>query len=166
VQSRLQLSCFALKSHVPTRAALHSGFLAPMAVSLPYRRRLAGHSVWFITITMSYRNGIDFHLDWGASHFLSNQLFVGLAGCAYQQITDDSGQNPILGGFRSRVLGVGPQIGYLFPVGGVQGFLGLRAYGEFDATNRASGWNTWLTFSISPAAPAAEPQPTKRLATK
>jgi hypothetical protein len=113
-----------------------------------------------------YRNGIDFHFDWGASHYLSKQLFVGLAGYAYQQITDDSGQNPILGGFRSRVFGVGPQIGYLFPVGGMQGFLGLRAYGEFDATNRAPGWNTWLTFSISPAAPTAEPQPTKRLITK
>jgi hypothetical protein len=38
---------------------------------------------------------------------------------------DDSGQSPILGGFRARVLGVGPQIGYIFPVGGMQGFLGL-----------------------------------------
>jgi hypothetical protein len=127
---------------------------------------VAGFTYNFKNPDTQYRNGIDFHFDWGASHYLSNQLFVGLAGYAYQQITDDSGQNPILAGFRSRVLGVGPQIGYLFPVGGVQGFLGLRAYGEFDATNRASGWNTWLTFSISPAAPAAEPQPTKRLATK
>jgi hypothetical protein len=127
---------------------------------------VAGFTYNFKNPDTQYRNGIDFHFDWGASHYLSNQLFVGLAGYAYQQITDDSGQNPILGGFRSRVLGVGPQIGYLFPVGGAQGFLGLRAYGEFDATNRASGWNTWLTFSISPAAPAAEPQPTKRLATK
>ena len=37
----------------------------------------------------------------------------------------------------------------------MQGFLSLRAYGEFDATNRASGWNTWLTFTISPTRPAA-----------
>lgn len=127
---------------------------------------VAGFTYNFKNPDTQYRNGIDFHFDWGASHYVSNQLFIGLSGYAYQQITDDSGQSPILGGFRSRVLGVGPQIGYLFPVGGVQGFLGLRAYGEFDATNRASGWNTWLTFSISPAAPAAEPQPTKRLATK
>ncbi|MBR1159692.1 transporter [Bradyrhizobium elkanii] len=42
-------------------------------------------------------------------------------GYAYQQITADSGQLPILGSFESRVLGVGPQIGYLFPVGGMQG---------------------------------------------
>jgi hypothetical protein len=100
-----------------------------------------------------YRSGIDFHFDWGASRFLTKQFFVGVAGYAYQQITDDSGQNPILGGFRSRVLGVGPQIGYTFPVGNMQGSLGLRAYGEFDAANHAPGWNTWLTFVISPTAP-------------
>ena len=62
-----------------------------------------------------YQSGIDFHFDWGASHYLTKQFFVGVAGYAYQQITDNSGQNPILGGFRSRVFGVGPQIGYSFP---------------------------------------------------
>lgn len=101
----------------------------------------------------------------GCTHFLSKQLFVGLAGYAYQQVTDDSGQNPILGGFKGHILGVGPQIGYTFPVGDMQGFLGLRGYGEFDAANRAPGWNTWLTFAISAAAPAAV-TPTKHLLTK
>ncbi|EHR04934.1 SphA family protein [Bradyrhizobium sp. WSM471] len=102
-----------------------------------------------------YQSGINFHFDWGASHYLTKQLFVGLAGYAYQQIADDSGQNPILGGFRSRVFGLGPQIGYSFPIGDMQGSLSLRGYGEFGAANRPSGWNTWLTFTISPSAPAA-----------
>ena len=116
---------------------------------------VAGFTYNFKNPDTQYRSGIDFHFDWGASHFLTKQLFVGIAGYAYQQITDDSGQNPILGGFRSRVFGVGPQIGYSFPVGDMQGFLGLRGYGEFGAANRPSGWNTWLTFTISPTAPAA-----------
>jgi hypothetical protein len=42
----------------------------------------------------------------------------------------------------------------------------VKAYGEFDAANRPSGWNTWLTFSISPAAPTVEATPTRHLATK
>jgi hypothetical protein len=112
-----------------------------------------------------YRSGIDFHFDWGASHYLTKQLFLGIVGYAYQQITDDSGQNPILGGFRSRVFGVGPQIGYSFPVADMQGSLNLRGYGEFGAANRPSGWNTWLTFAISPSAPAAI-APTKHLVVK
>ena len=90
-------------------------------------------------------------------------MFVGLVGYGYQQITDDSGASPILGGFRSRVFGIGPQFGYLFPVGGMQGYLNLKAYGEFAAENRPAGWNAWLTFSISPAAPASTVAPTQHV---
>lgn len=126
---------------------------------------VAGFTYNYKNPDTQYRSGIDFHFDWGASHFLTKQLFVGVAGYAYRQITDNSGQNPILGGFRSRVLGVGPQIGYTFPVGNMQGSLGLRAYGEFDAANHAPGWNMWLTFVISPTAPA-EMTSAKHLLTK
>jgi hypothetical protein len=71
----------------------------------------------------------------------------------------------VLGGFRSRVLGIGPQLGYIFPIGDNQAFLGLKGYGEFDAANRPSGWNTWLTFSISEAAPRTV-TPTRHIITK
>jgi hypothetical protein len=125
----------------------------------------AGFTYNFKNPDTQYRSGIDFHFDWGVSHFLSKQLFVGIAGYAYQQITNDSRQSPILGNFRSSVLGVGPQIGYTFPLGGMQGFLGLRAYGDFDATNRAPGWSSWLTFAISPTASTAA-APTSHLVTK
>jgi hypothetical protein len=37
----------------------------------------------------------------------------------------------------------------------MQGYLNLKGYGEFDAAARPSGWNAWLTFSISPTAPAS-----------
>lgn len=122
---------------------------------------VAGFTYNFKNPDTQYRSGIDFHFDWGASKFLSKHAFVGLVGYAYQQITDDSGQLPILGPFRSRVLGIGPQFGYLFPVGDMQGYLNVKAYGEFDAANRPSGWNTWLTFAISPAPPASTVSPTR-----
>jgi hypothetical protein len=35
----------------------------------------------------------------------------------------------------------------------MQGYLNLKGYYEFDASRRADGWNAWLTFVISPAAP-------------
>jgi hypothetical protein len=112
-----------------------------------------------------YQSGIDFHFDWGVSQFLSKQVFVGFVGYAYQQVTDDFGQPAVLGGFRSRVLGIGPQLGYIFKIGDNQAFLGVKGYGEFDAANRPSGWNTWLTFSISEAVPTTV-TPTKHLVTK
>ncbi|MBN8989368.1 MAG: transporter [Rhizobiales bacterium] len=127
---------------------------------------VAGFTYNFKNQDTQYQNGIDFHLDWGVSQFLSKQVFVGFVGYAYQQITDDFGQNPILGGFRSRVAGIGPQIGFLFPVGDMQGYLNLKGYGEFAAENRPSGWNTWVTFSISPMVPTSTVTPTRRMVNK
>jgi hypothetical protein len=126
---------------------------------------VAGFTYNFKNPDTGVQSGVDFHFDWSAAQFLSKQTFVGLVGYAYQQVTDDTGQHPILGGFRSRVLGVGPQIGYIFPVGDMQGYLNLKAYGEFDQANRPAGWNAWLTFAISPAAPTAA-APTRHMVTK
>ena len=84
-----------------------------------------------------YKNGIDGHLDWGASQFLSASLQVGAVGYVYDQLTGDSGSGAKLGPFESRVIGIGPQIGYLFPVAGMQGYVNLKAYGEFDAPQPA-----------------------------
>lgn len=106
-----------------------------------------------------YTSGIDSHLDWGASQFLTKQLQVGLVGYFYEQLTGDSGCAPVLCPFKSRVIGVGPQIGYIFPVAGMQGYLNLKGYGEFDNDNRPDGWNVWLTFVLSPAPPAAKSSP-------
>jgi hypothetical protein len=106
-----------------------------------------------INPSTQYRNGIDAHLEWGASQFTSLQ--VGAVGYVYDQLTGDSGSGAKLGPFESRVIGIGPQIGYLFPVAGMQGYVNLKAYDEFDARNRPSGWNAWLTLSISPSAPTA-----------
>ena len=87
----------------------------------------------------------------GRIQFLSKQFSVGLVGYFYDQISADSGAGNRIGSFRSRVIGIGPQIGYLFPIGQMQGYLNLKAYKEFDAQNRPEGWNGWITFSISPA---------------
>ena len=74
-----------------------------------------------------------------------------------QQLTGDSGEGATLGDFKSRVAGIGPQVGYLFPIGGkMQGTLSVKAYWEFAAKNRPEGWNAWVSFAISPAAPKKE----------
>ena len=104
-----------------------------------------------------YQSGVDLHFDWGASQFLSKQVMVGLVGYVYKELGCDSGPGDRVGCFQSQVVGVGPQIGFLFPVGDMQGFLNFKAYGEFAAENRPSGWNAWVIFSISPPAPGAPP---------
>jgi hypothetical protein len=41
-----------------------------------------------------YRNGIDWHLDWGASQWLSKQFFLGAVGYFYDQLSADTGSSP------------------------------------------------------------------------
>jgi hypothetical protein len=116
---------------------------------------VAGFTYNLTNTSTNYQNGVDFHLDWGASQYLSKQVFIGAVGYLYNQVSPDGGSGDKVGAFESRVIGVGPQIGYLFPVGNLQGFLGLKVYREFENANRPDGWNGWVTFSISPAAPTS-----------
>ena len=116
-----------------------------------------GFTYNFKNTATQYQNGVDMHFDWGASQFLSKQVMVGLVGYVYKELGCDSGSGDRVGCFHSQVLGVGPQIGFLFPVGDMQGYLNFKAYGEFAAENRPSGWNAWVTFAISPPAPGAPP---------
>jgi hypothetical protein len=91
---------------------------------------------------------------------------VGAVGYFYNQLSCDTGSGNRVGCFESRVIGVGPQIGYVFPIGKEhQGYLNLKGYKEFDASHRPEGWNLWLTFAITPAA-EPPPAPTKRMIVK
>jgi hypothetical protein len=113
-----------------------------------------------------YQNGIDMHLDLGASQFVSKQVLVGMVGYVYDQLSCDSGSGDRVGCFESRVAGIGPQIGYIFPVGGMQGYLNFKGYEEFDSSDRPKGWNAWVTFVLSPAAAAPPTAPKKPMFTK
>jgi hypothetical protein len=116
----------------------------------------------------NYQYGIDMHLDWGASQFLTKQWQVGIVGYLYDQLSCDSGSGDRVGCFESRVVGIGPQIGYVIPISKEwQGYINLKGYAEFASQNRPDGWNAWLTFAITPAAPGeAPPSATRRMITK
>jgi hypothetical protein len=112
-----------------------------------------------------YQNGVDMHLDWAASQFLTKQFQIGVVGYVYNEVGCDSGSGDRVGCFQSRVIGIGPQIGFVIPMGTIQGYLNFKAYREFESANRPDGWNTWVTFSLSPAPPTPGAPPL-RMATK
>ena len=61
---------------------------------------------------------------------------MGLVGYVYKErLGQWIGRR--VGCFQSRVVGIGPQFGYVFPVGGLQGYIDLKVYGEFDALGSA-----------------------------
>jgi len=112
-----------------------------------------GFTYNFINPDTQVQSGVDMHFDWGASQFLTKQWQIGVVGYVYKQISCDSGSGNRVGCFESQVVGMGPQIGYIIPMGKLQGYLNLKAYAEFDSAARPEGWNTWITFAISEAPP-------------
>jgi hypothetical protein len=124
---------------------------------------VAGLTYNFVNPHIDYKNGIDSHLDWAASKFLSKEWHVGIVGYAFQQLTGDSGSGARLGAFRGRVFGIGPQVGHMFKAwDGYQGYINVKGYKEFGAENRPEGWNAWVTLVFSPAAPETHATPTTR----
>jgi len=112
---------------------------------------------------LQYQNGIDFHVDWAASQFLSKNFQIGVVGYFYQQLTDDSGPGAKLGGFRGRAIGIGPEIGFIIPMSdGYQGYLNIKGYKDVEVENRASTWSTWVTFAVSAAPPEPASKPVIR----
>ncbi len=103
-----------------------------------------------------YQNGIDWHLDWGASQFLTKTFQVGAVGYFYDQLTPDSGCLPALCPFESRTVGIGPQVGVIFPGKSVQTYVNLKGYWDIATQDRASGASVWLTLSFSPSPPSHE----------
>jgi hypothetical protein len=107
-------------------------------------RRVRRRTYNFVNPYTQYRSGIDAHLDWAISPYLTEKLHTAL------------------GGFRSRVAGAGPQIGFFFPVADRDGYLNLRGYYEFDAKNRLEGWTAYVTFSVEAAErKPGEPRPAR-----
>jgi hypothetical protein len=113
-----------------------------------------GFTYNFQNAATDYQNGVDMHLDIGAAQFLNEHLFFGPVGYLYKEIGCDTGAIPAQGCFQSQVMGAGPQIGLLFPIAGKQGYVNLRGYKEFAAENRPSGFNVWVSFTITGAPPA------------
>jgi hypothetical protein len=113
-----------------------------------------------------YQNGVDTHCDWSASRFVTKELQLGLVGYAYKQLSCDTGSGNRVGCFESQVFGIGPQLGYIIPMGHLQGYLNIKGYKEFEAEHRPEGWNVWLTFAISPAPAQPAPSPKRAMTTK
>jgi hypothetical protein len=117
---------------------------------------VTGFTYNLVNPSTGYQNGIDWHLDWAASQFLTKTLHVGVVGYAYDQITPDRGCAAILCPFESRTVGIGPQLGIIIPGTSMQTYLNFKALWDVDTQNRASGASAWVTLSFSPSPPTHE----------
>jgi hypothetical protein len=116
---------------------------------------VAGLTYNFVNPYTDYRSGIDWHVDWSWSPYVSEKMLIGAVGYVYGQLTGDSAPNPIIGDSRSRVAGIGPQVAFFFPFADREATLSFKAYYEFDVHRRLDGWNGWITLQLdAPEKPA------------
>lgn len=109
---------------------------------------VAGLTYNLLNPATDIKSGIDSHLDWGASKVVSEHWQIGLAGYVYYQLTGDSGSGNQVGPYLSQVGAIGPQVSYLFDVGGQSASVNLRAYKELWAENRTQGYAVFLALTI------------------
>lgn len=109
----------------------------------------AGITCNFTNPQTQYRSGMDAHVDVGTSWSFGDAFYVGAVGYFFNQISPDTGGPSMLGGFQSRVAGVGPQVGWSLQLGRLATEFSVRGYKEFAAQNRPEGWNVYFTVSLS-----------------
>ena len=127
-----------------------SGFEASFTAGMTYN---------FVNPATRYQSGMDGHIDVGMSYSFSDSFYLGAAGYLFNQVSPDTGLGVRSDGFRSRVMGAGPQAGWSFQLGGVATDLSVRGYKEFAAQNRPEGWNVYLVLSLSRARRSSDKAP-------
>lgn len=75
---------------------------------------VVGFTYNFINPYTQYRSGIDAHLDWAISPYLTEKLHIGAVGYVYNQVTGDSGAAPRSAGSDHASPGSGRRSGFSF----------------------------------------------------
>ncbi len=110
---------------------------------------LTGITVNFTNHKIHYRSGSAWHTDFFVGQYLTKQLQVGLSGYWFYQLTPDSGTgSKVLGGFRSRALGLGPSISYEWKLFDIPVTACLRYFKESDTKNYLKGETFYLTLQL------------------
>jgi hypothetical protein len=99
-----------------------------------------------------YRSGEVFHLDATAAQHLplaGGVAGVGLTGFWYEQINDDSGPGSrLLGGFRSRTMGLGATLSYIHKIHDADVATELKWVPESNVRHRMKGDVYWFKLGL------------------
>ena len=105
----------------------------------------------FKNTATNYKSGIDSHLDFAVSKGITREWSAGIAGYVYYQLTADGGSGDTVGPYKGRVLGLGPEVGYLFTLGGngtPMTYLNVRGYKETWVENRTGGYAMFAVLTL------------------
>jgi len=96
-----------------------------------------------------YNTGTEFHLEGSVEKIFSPALSAGVQAYYFNQVSGDSGSGARLGDFEGEVTGLGATGAYNFKIADkIPATLRLRAFHEFNATNRLEGDSVFLDFTM------------------
>lgn len=95
-----------------------------------------------------YQTGEEIHIDYMLNQFLSETFAIGLHGFYLDQVTGDSGNGALLGGFKAQAAGVGPALLWTSRVREQDISLIAKWLHEYDAENRMEGDHLFLSFAL------------------
>lgn len=96
-----------------------------------------------------YNTGTEFHLEASVEKIFSPAFSLGVQAYYFNQVTGDSGSGATLGDFEGEVTGLGATGAYNFKIADkIPASLRLRAFHEFNATNRLEGDSVFLDFTM------------------
>ena len=96
-----------------------------------------------------YRTGTEWHLEAAVSRDIGGpDTTLGAIGYYHQQITDDSGDGAVLGGFRGRTAALGLTASHTSKWGNTPIQARVKVLREFDTRNRVRGTAAYLTLSL------------------
>lgn len=96
---------------------------------------------------LPYQNGINGHVDFSWSRFVTPHLSLGAVGYGYWQYTKDQ-YNGEDNGVASSTFALGPQATYVFRVNNLEWTANLRGYYEFASQYRPEGYAIFATLSM------------------
>lgn len=108
----------------------------------------AGVTYNFENPDTNYKSGTELHAEGAAMLHVAHGLSLGANAYAYKQVTGDSGQGAILGGFEGQVFALGPALDYTFKLGQTPVVTNLRYFYEFGVENRLQGSAGFFNVAI------------------
>ena len=107
-----------------------------------------GYTVNSRNTATDYRSGDEFHTDFVLAQHLPHDITTGVSGYAVQQTTPDTGTGAVFGGYRGRVLGLGPLADKAFEVDGHRIEFNFKYDYEFASQHRATGNELWFNTTV------------------
>jgi hypothetical protein len=94
-----------------------------------------------------YQSGSMIHFEGALQQIIpvgKGMMTLGLEGFYFDQLTCDSGGGAVLGCFKGMTAGLGPELGYIKPLGKETLILELKWLTELDTKNRVEGDYLWF----------------------